>query len=86
MNILKRFITFTIILFIVQGVWMGLELCFYGEIQPRIVDNVVGIILAISLFHNLKAWLILSTLRSRRKQVNTADNKKTSGFIPAKER
>jgi len=86
MNIIKRFITFAIILFIVQGLWMGLELCFYGEIQPRIVDNVVGLILAISLFYNLKAWLILSTLRSRRKRTNADCNKKISGFAPAKER
>jgi hypothetical protein len=33
--------------------WQGLELLFYGEIQHRIVDDIIGGILLLSIFINL---------------------------------
>ena len=32
--------------------WQGLELLFYGEIQPRMVDNIIGFILFLSILIN----------------------------------
>lgn len=42
---------------IVAVLWDLLELFFYGEVQPRIVDNVMGGFLIASLYYNLKSWL-----------------------------
>ena len=39
------------IIFVTFG-WQGLELLFYGEIQPRIVDNIIGLILFLSILIN----------------------------------
>ena len=36
--------------------WQGLELFFYGEIQPRKVDNIMGLILMISICLNIRHW------------------------------
>lgn len=37
--------------------WIGLELFFYNEIQPRTVDNFIGIILWVSLYFNWSKWV-----------------------------
>lgn len=42
--------------------WQGLELLIYKEIQHRMVDNIIAIILTISLSINLK-YLIESCLK-----------------------
>jgi len=35
-------------------VWQQVELKFYGKITPRKLDDIIAIILAISLYFNLK--------------------------------
>jgi hypothetical protein len=37
--------------------WQGLEITLYGEIQPRKVDNIIGTIIAISIYLNVKQWI-----------------------------
>jgi len=44
------------IIFGVQGFWMTLELLFYGEVQPRVVDNFIGAMLFLSLYANYRNW------------------------------
>lgn len=44
--------------FITYG-WRGLEVFFYGEIQPRVVDNIIAFILAFSIFLNIDLIKIL---------------------------
>ena len=41
---------------VVYLLWTMLELAFYGEVQPRLVDNVIGFILIASLWGNYKHW------------------------------
>lgn len=36
--------------------WQGLELFLYGEIQPRKVDNIIGLILMTSVSLNIRHW------------------------------
>lgn len=43
---------YAIALFITLG-WQGLELLFYGEIQHRIVDDIIGGVFLLSIFINL---------------------------------
>lgn len=38
---------------IIAVVWQQVELKFYGEITPRYLDDVIAIILAISLYFNI---------------------------------
>ena len=38
-------------------VWQSLELCIDGLIIARKVDNIIGAILALSLYDNLKNWI-----------------------------
>lgn len=42
---------------VVAILWELLELFFYGELQPRIVDDIMGGFLIVSLYYNLKSWL-----------------------------
>lgn len=42
-----------IIYIIVSFVWSGLEYLIYGERHPRLVDDIVGIILVISIWFNI---------------------------------
>lgn len=46
-----------IITFSVYGLWVCLELSLYGEVQPRAVDNVIGLIMIWSLYFNFIHWL-----------------------------
>ena len=57
MKPLTKYIAVATIIFAVQGLWMSLELLFYGEVQPRAVDNFIGLILVASLYYNFKTWL-----------------------------
>jgi len=52
-----KIIAFFVIVFAVYGLWVGLELQIYGEVQPRIVDDVMGLILICSLSKNFDHWL-----------------------------
>lgn len=51
---LQDIVVCTIISILVWGLWGGLELLFYGEIQYRKVDDIIGFILVYSLFQNYK--------------------------------
>ena len=52
-----KIIAFFVIVFAVYGLWAGLELRLYGEVQPRVVDDVMGLILVFSLSKNFDHWL-----------------------------
>ena len=56
MNTLKKYIMIAIIIFVAEGFWKVLEFLFYGEVQPRIVGNIIGLLLTISLYYNYKMW------------------------------
>ncbi|WP_163249877.1 hypothetical protein [Clostridium niameyense] len=55
---MKKYITNLIILIginaLVMLVWQGLEICIDGVIISRKVDNIIGAILALSLYKNFK--------------------------------
>ena len=36
-----------------SAIWMGLEMIFYGEVQHRIVDDIISIFIIISFFSNV---------------------------------
>lgn len=44
--------------FAIYFLWQVLELIFYGEIQPREVDNIIGLILMISVQLNIRFWYL----------------------------
>lgn len=47
-----HFVFFTFVIFLVMGfLWSLLEVAVYGDSQPRVVDDIVGIILAILIYH-----------------------------------
>lgn len=41
-----------------NAIWQSLELHFYGEIQQRIVDSIMGVFIFYSFYFNVKHWLI----------------------------
>ena len=45
---------------LLNAIWQGLELYFYGEVQPSIVDSIIGIFIFHSIYLNVKHWLIRS--------------------------
>lgn len=49
-------IALLVIDFSVYGLWVGLELAYYGEVQPRSVDNAIGLLLIWSLYFNFIHW------------------------------
>jgi low temperature requirement protein LtrA len=51
------FITYFLVLLGVCFGWQGLEMLIYHEIQPRTVDNIIAIILSISLWMHLRIWV-----------------------------
>ena len=51
----QKIITFISIIVILQLSWMGLEQLLYGEVQPRIVDDIIGIGFYISIWINV-SW------------------------------
>lgn len=54
---IKRYLIMLGIIYLVSLLWQTLELVIYGEVTPRRVDNIIGIILAISLYNNFKNWM-----------------------------
>lgn len=46
------------IFFLFNVIWQSLELHFYGEIQQRIVDSIMGVFIFYSFYFNVKHWLI----------------------------
>lgn len=47
------FVIYYVIVFLITFGWQGLELLFYGEIQHRVVDDIIGGILLLSIFVNI---------------------------------
>lgn len=46
------------LLYVVIGLlWAGAEKVFYGERTPRVIDDVVAIILAVTLYLLIKTWM-----------------------------
>lgn len=41
-----------------SAIWMWLELAFYGEVQTRIVDDIISIIIMISFYNNVRISLM----------------------------
>lgn len=52
---LRGILTYIIIDLLVWLVWCGLEALIYGEVQPRIVDDIVSLVLTASLFSQYKS-------------------------------
>lgn len=46
-----------LLMFALWAFWATLELRYYGEIHPRKVDNVIGIVIYISFYYNVVTWL-----------------------------
>lgn len=40
-----------------SALWMWLELLCYGEVQPRIVDDIIGFIMLYSFYLNVRGAL-----------------------------
>ena len=36
-----------------SAIWMGLEMLFYGEVQHRIVDDIISVFIIISFYRNV---------------------------------
>ncbi|WP_161805240.1 hypothetical protein [Sporosarcina globispora] len=53
-NILYSIVGIFIIYIVIAILWQLAELRLYGKITPRKLDGLVAIILAVSLFFNLK--------------------------------
>ena len=49
----KWFLICIITTLIVTYGWQGLELLIYGEVQPRLVDDIIGTILVWSILLNI---------------------------------
>lgn len=54
---IKRYLIILGIIYAVSLLWQTLELIIYGVVIPRRVDNIIGIILVISLYNNFKNWV-----------------------------
>lgn len=51
---MKNLIITVLLMFVIWTFWSMLELYFYGEIQPRQVDDYIGLILMVSIYGNVK--------------------------------
>ena len=49
----KWFLICVVISLIITYGWQGLELLFYGEVQHRVVDDIVGTVLMLSVMLNV---------------------------------
>ena len=50
MRAVKSFILTLGISYLVCLLWMGLEVIFYGEVQPRVVDDIIMLVIMTILF------------------------------------
>ena len=50
---LKWSLTYCVTALIITYGWQGLELLFYGEVQHRVVDDIVGTVLMLSVMLNV---------------------------------
>jgi hypothetical protein len=42
---------------IFNGIWQVLEICFYGKVQPSVVDSIMGFFIFASIYLNVKHWI-----------------------------
>jgi len=49
-------LTFLGILLLVTVVWQVIEIIAFGAIKPNGIDTIIGIILSLSLYGNLRHW------------------------------
>nr|DAW70661.1 MAG TPA: hypothetical protein [Caudoviricetes sp.] len=56
-NGVKASIITLLLMFVLWVFWAMLELHYYGEIQPRKVDNIIGVVIYISFYYNVVTWL-----------------------------
>jgi hypothetical protein len=54
LEILKGILCVYILYIIITAIWIIAEKEIYGQITSRIIDDIVAIILAISLYFNMK--------------------------------
>ena len=64
-NFDKAFLLSWILFLILDLVWMGLEVFFYGQVQHRIVDDIIGVPIIVSLY--LNALLYFENKSNKRK-------------------
>ena len=50
---LKWLLIYCVTALIITYGWQGLELLFYGEVQHRVVDDIVGTVLMLSVMLNV---------------------------------
>ena len=50
---LKWSLTYCVTALIITYGWQGLELLFYGEVQHRVVDDIIGTVLMLSVMLNV---------------------------------
>ena len=50
---LKHSLIYCVATLIITYGWQGLELLFYGEVQHRVVDDIVGTVLVLSVMLNV---------------------------------
>ena len=50
---LKYSLIYCVATLIITYGWQGLELLFYGEVQHRVVDDIVGTVLVLSVMLNV---------------------------------
>ena len=53
----KAHIITLILMFDLWLFWEMLEMHYYGEAQPRKVDNIIGVVIYISFYCNVITWL-----------------------------
>ena len=52
-ELLKWSLIYCVTALIITYGWQGLELLFYGEVQHRVVDDIVGTVLMLSVMLNV---------------------------------
>lgn len=55
-KLIKEYIKAIGIGLIITYGWQGLELLMIGKTNPNMVDSIIGLILTLSLYINLKMW------------------------------
>lgn len=50
-------LTFLVVYLLVGIIWQFMELTFYGEVQPRVVDDIIALILTASITLNISKYI-----------------------------
>lgn len=54
LDILIKIFSVFIIYVVVTLLWQGAEMLFYGKVTPKFIDDIVALILALSIYINIK--------------------------------